>query len=126
MLVWYFTVQNLLQYLCCVLGRRRNNGGRRQPLFPMDMWSVHDRVLHDQVRHLEFVQSTMPRKKAIGIVSTRLNTSLVISTRRLNVASAGKFFSENKRSILCQKSCKALLSMEQTLSSLHVFYCKKL
>ena len=67
-------------------------GGNRSFPWICGLWSVHDRVLHDQVRHLEFVQSTMPRKKAIGIISTRPNTSLVISTRRLNVASAGNFF----------------------------------
>ena len=30
--------------------RRRNNGGRRRPMFSIAMLNVHDRVLYDQVR----------------------------------------------------------------------------
>jgi len=35
--------------LTLYLGRRTNGGGRRIPMFPIRMWNVHDRVLHDQV-----------------------------------------------------------------------------
>jgi hypothetical protein len=32
------------------VGRRRPNGTRRPPLFPIAMWSCYERVLHDQDR----------------------------------------------------------------------------
>ena len=41
---------NIHALRCSYTGRRRNNGGRRRPVFPVAMWNVHDRVLHDEVR----------------------------------------------------------------------------
>ena len=41
---------NIHTLRCSYTGRRRNNGGRRRPVFPVAMWNVHDRVLHDEVR----------------------------------------------------------------------------